>query len=71
LFFIRIYGEVELVCAMLKILLILGLIIFGLVYDLGGVHGQERIGFRYWRDPGPFGQGYHYVGTAAGRFVRL
>lgn len=54
---------------MLKCMLIIGLIIFGLVYDLGGISGQERIGFRYWRDPGAFGQGYYYVGTAAGRFV--
>ena len=69
MFFVRIFGEVELACAMLKIMLIIGLIIFGLIYDLGGVNGQERIGFRYWRDPGAFGQGYEYVGTAAGRFV--
>jgi amino acid transporter len=69
LFLIRIYGEVELACAVLKIALILGLILFGLIYDLGGIAGQERIGFRYWKDPGPFGQGYHYVGTSAGRFV--
>ncbi|WVR04906.1 hypothetical protein IAU60_001918 [Kwoniella sp. DSM 27419] len=62
LFFIRIYGEVELVSAFLKIALILGLILFGLIYDLGGVHGHERIGFRYWKDPGPFGVGYHYCG---------
>jgi amino acid transporter len=26
----------------------------GLVIDLGGVPGQERIGFRYWNNPGPF-----------------
>lgn len=54
--FIRIYGEMEFFFAMLKILLIVGLIIMGLVIDLGGVPGQERIGFRYWRDPGPFVQ---------------
>ncbi|WRT63935.1 uncharacterized protein IL334_000862 [Kwoniella shivajii] len=68
LFFIRVYGEVELVCAILKIMLILGLILFGLIYDLGGISGQDRIGFRYWRDPGAFGQGYWHVGTAAGQF---
>ena len=69
MFFIRVFGEVELASAMLKIALIIGLILFGLVYDLGGVAGQERLGFHYWKDPGPFGVGYHYVGTAAGRFV--
>ncbi|KAL7419425.1 hypothetical protein Q5752_006263 [Cryptotrichosporon argae] len=68
LFLVRIYGEVELVCAMLKILLILGLILFGLIYDLGGIAGQSRLGFHYWKDPGAWGEGYWEVGTAAGRF---
>jgi amino acid transporter len=54
---------------MLKIMLILGLIIFGLIYDLGGIPGADRIGFRYWKDPGAFGQGYYYPDTSGGRFV--
>ena len=33
----------------------LGLIILGIILDLGGVTG-DRIGFRYWKDPGPFVQ---------------
>ncbi|WWC92104.1 uncharacterized protein L201_007058 [Kwoniella dendrophila CBS 6074] len=68
LFFIRIYGEVELICSMLKIALILGLILFGLIYDLGGISGTERIGFRYWKDPGAFGLGYWKTYTPGGRF---
>ncbi len=32
----------------------MGLIIAGLIVDLGGVKSQERLGFRYWRDPGAF-----------------
>ncbi|KAK6906818.1 hypothetical protein I203_100805 [Kwoniella mangroviensis CBS 8507] len=67
LFLIRIYGEVELICAVLKIALILGLILFGLIYDLGGIPGSDRIGFRYWKDGGAFGQGYYYTGTAGGK----
>ncbi|CAD6584483.1 MAG: hypothetical protein TREMPRED_003848 [Tremellales sp. Tagirdzhanova-0007] len=67
-FLIRIFGEVELFCAILKIALILGLILFGLIFDLGGVHGQPRLGFQYWRNPGAFGQGYLVTG-AAGRFA--
>ena len=54
IFSIKIYGEVEFYFAMLKILLIVGLIILGLVIDLGGVSGTPRIGFRYWDNPGPF-----------------
>jgi amino acid transporter len=52
--FVGIYGEVEFWFASLKILLVIFLIIFGLVIDLGGIPGQERIGFRYWKSPGPF-----------------
>lgn len=52
--FIRIYGEVEFFFALLKILLVLFLIILGLVIDLGGAPAQPRIGFRYWKHPGPF-----------------
>jgi amino acid transporter len=52
--FIGIYGEVEFFFAALKILLVIFLIILGLVIDLGGIPGQERIGFRYWKQPGPF-----------------
>lgn len=52
--FVGIYGEVEFFFACLKILLVVFLIIFGLVVDLGGIPGQERIGFRYWKQPGPF-----------------
>ena len=52
--FVGVYGEVEFAFAVLKILLVIGIIIMGLVIDLGGVPGQERIGFRYWGNPGPF-----------------
>ncbi|KAF3009026.1 hypothetical protein E8E14_001915 [Neopestalotiopsis sp. 37M] len=68
IFLIRIFGEVELVSAMLKITLIIGLILFGLIYDLGGVPGQPRLGFWYWVEPGAFGQGYLVQGSV-GRFV--
>ncbi|KAI1816677.1 amino acid permease/ SLC12A domain-containing protein [Poronia punctata] len=52
--FIRVYGEVEFVFAILKILLVVFLIILGLVIDLGGIPGTPAIGGAYWRDPGPF-----------------
>jgi amino acid transporter len=34
----------------IKVLTLTGLIILALIIDLGGVPGQERIGFRYWQD---------------------
>lgn len=65
--FVGIYGEVEFFFACLKILLVVFLIIFGLVIDLGGIPGQERIGFRYWKQPGPF---VEYITTGAwGKFL--
>ncbi|ERS94818.1 amino acid transporter, AAT family [Sporothrix schenckii 1099-18] len=51
---IRVFGEVEFFFAFLKVLLVVFLIILGLVVDLGGVPGTPRIGFYYWKDPGPF-----------------
>ncbi|KAK0619962.1 proline-specific permease [Immersiella caudata] len=52
--FVRVFGEVEFVFALLKIFLVIFLIIMGLVINLGGIPGTEQIGFKYWRDPGPF-----------------
>ncbi|EYE91544.1 aromatic amino acid and leucine permease [Aspergillus ruber CBS 135680] len=49
--FIRVYGEVEFVFALLKILLVIFVVILGLVIDLGGVPGKPRLGFHYWRHP--------------------
>jgi amino acid permease len=46
---VRAYGESEVGFAVLKILLIVGLIIAGIVVDLGGVPGQQRLGFWYWQ----------------------
>jgi amino acid transporter len=65
--FIGVYGEVEFFFAMLKILLVVGIVIMGLVIDLGGVPGQPRIGFAYWKDPGPF---VEYIASGSwGRFL--
>jgi amino acid transporter len=65
--FVGIYGEVEFFFACLKILLIIFLIIFGLVIDLGGIPGQERIGFRYWNNPGPWVE--HITTGSWGKFL--
>lgn len=34
--------------------LIVGLLLVGLVIDLGGGPDHDRKGFRYWKTPGPF-----------------
>lgn len=65
--FVGVYGEVEFFFAMLKILLVVGIVIMGLVIDLGGVPGQPRIGFAYWKNPGPF---VEYITTGSwGKFL--
>ncbi|CAK7241786.1 MAG: hypothetical protein STHCBS139747_003257 [Sporothrix thermara] len=64
---IRVFGEIEFFFAFLKILLVVFLIILGLVVDLGGVPGTPRIGFHYWKNPGPF---VEYISTGAwGKFL--
>ncbi|KAF4835222.1 Proline-specific permease [Colletotrichum tropicale] len=62
---VRLYGETEVVFASLKIMTIIGLIIGGLVINLGGGPNHERLGFRYWQDPGAFNS-YIIPGSAGG-----
>lgn len=65
--FIGVYGEIEFWFAVLKIVFIIFLILLGLIIDLGGVPGTERIGFRYWKDPGPL---VEYIGSGSwGQFL--
>ena len=51
-----------------KVLTIVGLIILGIVIDLGGAPGHDRLGFRYWKNPGPFVQ-FDGISGAEGRFL--
>ena len=45
-----------------------GLIILGIILDLGGGPDHDRLGFRYWKNPGPFVQ-YDGIKGAKGRFL--
>ncbi|OCH96470.1 amino acid permease [Obba rivulosa] len=63
-----VYGECEFIFASIKVITITGLIILGIVLDLGGGPNHDRIGFRYWKHPGPFVQFEHIAG-AKGRFL--
>lgn len=51
----------------MKICLIIGLIIAGLVVDLGGGPKGDRLGFHYWRTPGAFNE--YLVSGNTGRFL--
>ncbi|KAL1738913.1 amino acid permease/ SLC12A domain-containing protein, partial [Schizophyllum fasciatum] len=62
------YGEAEFIFASIKVITIVGLIILGIVLDLGGGPNHDRLGFRYWKDPGPFAQ-YNDIQGAKGQFL--
>jgi len=62
-----VFGEVEFVSSIIKTLVIVGLMLVCLIIDLGGGPKGDRLGFRYWRDPGAFAA-YKLQGPT-GRFL--
>ncbi|KAL7408848.1 amino acid permease/ SLC12A domain-containing protein [Mrakia frigida] len=65
---VAVFGEFEFWMSSIKVIVLVGLIILGIVLDLGGGPTKDRIGFRHWIDPGPFA-GYIFPGTTLGRFL--
>lgn len=64
---VSIYGEAEFIFASIKIITIIGLLILALVIDLGGGPKHDRLGFRFWRNPGAMKP---FIKTGdAGRFL--
>lgn len=49
---VKVYGEAEFACALIKLCGIIGLLITALVIDLGGVPTHPRLGFHYWKTNG-------------------
>ncbi|KAJ5107864.1 amino acid permease [Penicillium angulare] len=68
IFLVRIYGEIEFTLAILKVCLIVGMNIMGVVITAGGGPDHKVIGFKYWQDPGPFVQ-YLNVPGSLGQFM--
>lgn len=66
---VRYFGEAEFWASILKIVLILGFLLFAFVVVLGGNPHHDRIGFRYWKEPGAFNVAYT-TGTT-GRFLAV
>ncbi|KAI1149849.1 amino acid permease [Nemania diffusa] len=64
---VRAYGEAEFAFGALKLTTVVGLLILMLVITLGGAPSGDRIGFRYWVDPGPMNA--YLVGGPLGRFL--
>ncbi|KAI0490241.1 AAT family amino acid transporter [Xylaria cf. heliscus] len=64
---VRIYGEAEFAFGAVKLTTIVGLILLMFIVTLGGTPSGDRIGFRYWVDPGLMNE--YLVGGALGRFL--
>ncbi|KAH9884241.1 proline-specific permease [Xylariomycetidae sp. FL2044] len=64
---VRVYGEAEFAFGAVKLTTIVGLIVLMLVITLGGAPNGDRIGFRYWRDPGPMNE--YLAAGSLGRFL--
>lgn len=66
---VRYYGETEFWFASTKVIMMLGLLLVSVVLFFGGGPSKDRLGFRYWRDPGVANE---YLGTGnTGRFLCL
>jgi amino acid transporter len=63
---VRWYAELEMWFASIKVVTIVGFIIFAICIN-AGASPQGYLGFRYWRDPGPFAE--YLVSGATGRFL--
>jgi len=63
---VRWFGELEMWLSMLKVITIVGFMIFAMCMA-GGVGDEGPLGFKYWHDPGPFNS--YMVEGAVGKFV--
>jgi yeast amino acid transporter len=64
---VRIYGEAEFLFGAIKIITIVGLILLMFIITVGGSPSGEKIGFKYWHDPGPMNT--YLVDGSLGRFL--
>ncbi|CAM1505171.1 Fc.00g108080.m01.CDS01 [Cosmosporella sp. VM-42] len=64
---VSVYAETEFWFASIKIIMIVGLLILSLVIMLGGGPNHDRLGFRYWSNPGATKP--YIVEGAGGRFT--
>ncbi|OAL06471.1 histidine permease [Phaeosphaeriaceae sp. SRC1lsM3a] len=66
---VRFYGETEFWFAGTKVVMIIGLLFVSFILFWGGGPSHDRLGFRYWKDPGA---GNEYLRTGnTGRFLGL
>ncbi|SPO27935.1 probable general amino acid permease [Ustilago trichophora] len=63
-----VYGEAEFWFASIKVVTILGLILVSIFITSNGGPDGGAIGFKYWKDPGPFVQ-FRGIQGSSGRFL--
>lgn len=68
-FGVKFFGEFEFWLSSFKVLVMLGLIILLFVIMLGGGPNHDRLGFRYWSNPGAFKEYSDAISGDKGRFV--
>lgn len=64
---VGVYAEAEFWFAGIKVIMIIGMIILSLIIMLGGAPTHDRLGFRYWNDPGATNA--YIVPGSGGRFT--
>jgi len=65
---VSIYGEIEFYFAMIKVITVLGFMIFGICIN-AGAGSQGYIGFKYWHNPGAFAEYLVTDNAALAKFV--
>lgn len=68
-FGVKFFGEFEFWLSSFKVLVMLGLILLLFIIMLGGGPSHDRLGFRYWKDPGAFKAYSSTISGDTGRFV--
>ncbi|KAF5019006.1 hypothetical protein F66182_8996 [Fusarium sp. NRRL 66182] len=58
LFGVKAYGEAEFVFSFIKVTAVVGFILFAIIINIGGEPESGYIGGTYWRNPGPFNNGF-------------
>jgi amino acid transporter len=67
---VRLYGEIEFVSAIIKVVALVVWIIYAVVMVLGG-GPKGFIGFKYWHDPGVFGPGILVSSPTFAKFLGI
>ncbi|KAJ7483172.1 general APC amino acid permease [Mycena latifolia] len=71
IFGVRYFGESEFFFSVVKLTLIIVILFAGLVVDLGGGPTGERIGFKFWVNPGPVNRANLVQDVGTDRFLAI